>query len=373
MIINKDFYYIDNDKLDPRSGTAYHILSKFDDHEYVYTEFKRSLARLAECLTKDDYLTRLVHGDLYLILCNSHEAFHEVVHEIYMQAVIELQIPEHKILLLSESADILSEVKKVAISLGKQEIKVKWTRIFELTANQHVTHVYRPKQKPKLIDKQFNKAYLNFNRRWRLQRPTLVALLYANNLLDRGHVSLAPIEGHTWENIWWQLIHYHNDEVKTIFAQHKDQICNLPPLFLDTTELYNNQATYDDTTEYLYNDSYFSIVTETNYYDNTPGRFLSEKVFKPIIMKHPFILVSNPYSLTLVKELGYKTFSPFIDERYDTIEDSSKRMLAIVDEVKRLSYLTLTQLNEYLQGLNEVCEYNYQVLMSKNTFITDLN
>ena len=373
MIINKDFYYIDNDRLELRTISAYQLLSKFDNHEYVYVEFKWSLAKLAECLAQNDYLNRLVHGDLYLILCNSHEAFHDLVHEIYVLAVKELQIPEHKILLLSESADILDEVKRVASSLGKQEIKVKWARIFEWSAHQHTLYYQQGKQKAKLIDKPFSKAYLNFNRRWRLHRPALVALLHANDLLDRGHVSLAPIEGYTWENIWWQLMQYHNDEIKAILEPNKDKICNLPPLFLDTQELYNNQATYDDATEYLYNDSYFSIVAETNYYDDKPGRFLSEKVFKPVIMKHPFILVSNPHSLKLFRELGYKTFSPFIDESYDSIEDNSKRLLAIVDEIKRLSYLTPSQLSEFLQGLNSVCEYNYQLSMSKEIFITDLN
>lgn len=373
MIINKDFYYIDNDKLELRTVSAYQLLSNFDDHDYVYVEFKWSLAKLVECLTQDDYLNRLIHGDLYLILCNSHEAFHDLVHEIYVRVVKELQIPEHKILLLSESADILDEVKRVSSSLGKQEIKVKWARIFEWSACQHTVHYQKGIQNAKLIEKPFSKAYLNFNRRWRLHRPALVALLKANNLLDRGYVSLAPVEGHTWENIWWQLLHYHNDEIKTTLEQHKEEICSLPPLFLDTTELYNNQAAWDDTTEYLYNDSYFSIVAETNYYDDKPGRFLSEKVFKPVIMKHPFILVANAYSLKLFKELGYKTFSPFIDESYDNIEDNSKRLLAIINEVKRLSYLNTPQLSDYLQGLNEICEYNYQFLMSKNIFITDLN
>ena len=173
MIINKDFYYIDNDKLELRTVSAYQLLSNFDDHDYVYVEFKWSLAKLAECLAQDDYLNRLIHGDLYLILCNSHEAFHDLVHEIYVRVVKELQIPEHKILLLSESADILDEVKRVASSLGKQEIKVKWARIFEWGACQHAVHYQKGIQNAKLIEKPFSKAYLNFNRRWRLHRPAL--------------------------------------------------------------------------------------------------------------------------------------------------------------------------------------------------------
>lgn len=374
MIINQNFYFIDNDKLELRPESAYRFLSTFDDHNYLYMEIKWGLHKLGECLAEDDHLNRLINGDLHLILCNSHEAFHDIVQQVYQYAVVELKIPEHKILLLSESADILTEVKSVADRMGKQEIKTAWTRMFEWSAHQHVLHYQKGVYHPKLIDQSFSKAFLNFNRRWRLHRPALVALLYTNNLLDRGHISLAPdVDRENWNVVWNQLINIHTDEIKEVLQSNKDNICGLPPMYLDTTELHINQAAYDDTTEYLYRDSYFSVVSETNYYNDKPGRFLSEKVFKPIIMGHPFIIVSRPNSLDSLRELGYKTFSPYIDESYDTIEDNSERLLAIVKEIKRLSNLTKPELNDFLNGLRDICEYNYKNILNKDTFITYLN
>jgi len=373
MITNQNFYYINDDILDLRLKSSYQILSKYDDHEYYYLEFKRSLAKLGECLSHDNVLNRIVNGDLYLILCNSHEAFHQVVKEIYQRAVIELSIPEHKILLLSESADILTEVKQVALKLGKQDIKVKWTRMFEWSSNVFVNHIKRGIPYPKLIDKPFSKAFLNFNRRWRLHRPTLIALLFANNILDRGHVSFGPVEGETWDNIWWLIELQHNQEIKNLLLPRKDEIFKLPPLFLDTDDLEINKVEIEEAVEYLYSDSYFSVVSETNYYDDLPGRFLSEKIFKPVALEHPFVVLSRPNSLKLFRELGYKSFSPYIDETYDSIEDNSERLLAIVKEIKRLSYLNQNELSEFLKGLKEVCDYNYQVLVNKTNFITDLN
>lgn len=380
MIVNEThFYYIDTvsavelEVLSSRYDSAYKSLPIYSDHNYYYIEFKRSLSILAECLIKDEVLHQIVYGDLHLVLCNSHEAFHSVVHEVYQHAVIELAIPEHKILLISESADIVTEVKHVASELGKQEIKTMWARIFEWAGSGYLKHVKKGVTNPKLVDKPFKKAFLNFNRRWRLHRPTLVALLFANKLLDRGHVSLASVEGTDWEKIWWSIESYHNEEISKILSPYKDDICNLPPLFLDSTCMEVNRANHSDTVAYLYNDSYFSIVTETNYYDNQPGRFFSEKVFKPVVMEHPFIIVSRPRSLTKFRELGYKSFSPYIDESYDEVEDDSERLLAIVREVKRLSYLKSTELQEFLKGLKEVCDYNYQILLNKSDFITYLN
>ena len=201
----------------------------------------------------------------------------------------------------------------------------------------------------------------------------MVALLFANNILDKGHVSLAPIEGRNWENLWWSIESYHSEEIKNLLNPYKSDICKLPPLFLDTTSLEINRAGLDMAEEYLYHDSYFSVVTETNYYDDQPGRFFSEKIFKPVAMEHPFMIVSRPHSLDIFKELGYKSFSPYIDESYDTIEDNSERLLAIVKEIKRLSLLTTTELSELLINLKSTCDYNYKVLLNKANFITHLN
>jgi hypothetical protein len=95
------------------------------------------------------------------------------------------------------------------------------------------------------------------------------------------------------------------------------------------------------------------------------GRILSEKIFKPIGMKHPFIVVSNPKTLELLRTLGYKTFSPWIDESYDLIEDDAERLLAIAKETKRLCELSPQELTEFLTNCKEICEYNLKVMQSK--------
>jgi hypothetical protein len=89
-------------------------------------------------------------------------------------------------------------------------------------------------------------------------------------------------------------------------------------------------------------------------------------------MRHPFILVSVPDSLEIYRIMGYKTFSPFIDERYDQELDDGKRMLRVLDEIERLCNLTESELQEFLLNVKEICDYNYNVLMSKTQFITEL-
>jgi hypothetical protein len=284
-----------------------------------------------------------------------------------------LAIPAAKILFLSESADILAEVKTVATRLQMDEIKTVYTRIFEWGGMRHSPWYVANINSTNLKNTSFTKSFLNFNRRWRLHRPALVALLCANKLLDKGHVSLVPVEGNTWDSIWYDLTVYHNVEINNILQVYGNKIRSLPPMYLDTTDLETNQAEYSTKTRYLYNDSYFSVVSETNYYARTPGRFLSEKVFKSILMLHPFMMVSRPHSMKLLTELGYKTFEPYIDESYDSIEDDSERLLTIVKEIKRLSYLSPEELRDFLKGTVEICRHNLQTLVQKTNFITRLN
>jgi len=120
--------------------------------------------------------------------------------------------------------------------------------------------------------------------------------------------------------------------------------------------------------------TYFSVVNETNFYTtgkrffNQTGRLLSEKTFKPIACKHPFIIVSVPNFLDKVRELGYKTFSPYINEFYDTIIDDNERLHAIILEIERLCNLNDAQLQDFLNGVREIVEYNQTVLLNKKIF-----
>ena len=378
MILNRYFNYIDHDRIVEHESTAYYLLRDFDKEPgaYWYLEFKLSLAKLHEAIPPD-VLRAIINGNIGLMLCNSHEAFHEVISEIYEHAINRLGIHEQKIVLLTESADIFDEVEIVAARLNKLQITVKWARMFERSVAIDKEFLERCGNKIQtLVDKPYTKKFINFNRRWRFHRPTLVALLHARNLLEKGYVSLAPCDDNmTWERVWGHIMHLHqyNGSILQSLVTNKDRIMSLPPLYLDSSELMTNLPNLTDTTDSMYENTYFSVVAETNYYDHQPGRFLSEKTFKPIGQRHPFIIVSVPNMLPLLRGIGYKTFSPFINETYDTETDSSTRMLLLIEEIERLSNLTPDELTEFLDGVRPICEHNYQVLKSKTSWITDLN
>ena len=102
------------------------------------------------------------------------------------------------------------------------------------------------------------------------------------------------------------------------------------------------------------------IVGET-YLDH-PGVFFTEKTIKPIISKCPFIILGQPGSLTELRKLGFKTFGPLIDESYDLIQDHDERMLAVANEVLRLSELSDSDFGGIKEQTIEVCEHNFHNL-----------
>jgi hypothetical protein len=90
--------------------------------------------------------------------------------------------------------------------------------------------------------------------------------------------------------------------------------------------------------------------------------FPTEKTWKVIACKKPFISATTPFYLRGIKQLGFKSFSPYIDESYDEIVDNKERLNAVVNESIRISKLPIEEYNKLVSDCEEICEYNYDVL-----------
>lgn len=104
------------------------------------------------------------------------------------------------------------------------------------------------------------------------------------------------------------------------------------------------------------------IVTETTFAYPYPS--ISEKFFKAVASKKPFILISSPGSLDKVKQLGFKTFCDFWSEDYDTMQDGSQRLQAVINVIDQLNHMTLEQLQQYSEQMRDIVEYNFNHLQT---------
>lgn len=112
----------------------------------------------------------------------------------------------------------------------------------------------------------------------------------------------------------------------------------------------------------IYDNCLINLVTETWYHELWSKKyhnFLSEKTWKPMIAKQIFITIGPRYTLKYLKEIGFKTFSDYIDESYDEL-DESKRLVAAVDALDTaMKKYTIQELNNLTKDIRE---YNFNLI-----------
>lgn len=82
----------------------------------------------------------------------------------------------------------------------------------------------------------------------------------------------------------------------------------------------------------------FNIVVEAwfNYSGNEDFPYLTEKIFRNIHYKKPFVLIGQHSTLKEFRRLGYKTYNEVFDESYDTEKDNDVRLTKVFSQIKRL-------------------------------------
>jgi hypothetical protein len=212
-----------------------------------------------------------------------------------------------------------------------------------------------------------SKKFLCFNKIHRYHRVVLTAKLLKLGLIDQSYYSFEG-ESPDWIDNAVQYNSWDTDTTTTIL-NNKDRF----PIRLNITSERSNPVDLNVLDMLYHSDSYFSLITETIFYDNSTVKntminsyqnavFISEKTYKAIGFKHPFVMVAVPNTLLELKRRGYKTFSPWIDETYDTIENDDQRMQAVIDEVQRLTKFTDQQWIDWQTAIKSIVEHNLAVL-----------
>lgn len=208
------------------------------------------------------------------------------------------------------------------------------------------------------------KSFLCYNRLPKAARWALVTGLFSKNLLKHGLVSFPklsefPEVNRDYSTLFDPITHQALlGEISAKSTLLEGQL----PLLVDVPDLTPNWAYsegVDKQAEFAwpYESTYFSIVCET--WTDSDRIFLSEKIFKPIMNFHPFIALGNPGTLAQLKNLGYKTFSPLIDESYDLETSFPERLSLILKEVRRLCDMPEKQRQDWFLQLLPILQYNY--------------
>ena len=216
--------------------------------------------------------------------------------------------------------------------------------------------------------RKIKKVFITFNRitgNSRAYRSLFVAELIKNNLIEYGHVSYSkdcPEHG-SYQDTIYELVSKHNvpydyvQDCKAAIDTVKenlriDDYSNFIP---------NNSQTVSAVSELM--ESFVHVVTETCFWETKTH--LTEKIFKPIVAKQPFLLLGCTNNLKYLKRYGFKTFDAWWDESYDSIEDPILRIKAVVKILKNLSELSNSELQDILRGMSYILEHNYNLFYDK--------
>ena len=203
-----------------------------------------------------------------------------------------------------------------------------------------------------LTYKQSNDIKLHncLQKRLRNHRIWLYYNLYQNDLITD---SLSSMNKFPDEPSWMQGKSLYNDT----FRKSREIL----PLLV-----YGKENTEFDDSYYIgrilkevYLDTWVSIVSEASFADVENTIFLSEKIFKPIICRHPFIVFGNRGSLKKLRSLGYKTFDGFIDESYDDLP-TFDRLPAVIESIKKIQQIK--DKYSWFNSMQKILDHNYNTL-----------
>lgn len=110
----------------------------------------------------------------------------------------------------------------------------------------------------------------------------------------------------------------------------------------------------------MFKESFFFLITETLFGNNDENCLqITEKTYKALAYRIPFIIVGGYGTLDYIRSLGYQTFPHMFNESYDEIKDPAERMSAIVYELEKWKVRSLEQKREmYGKSINSL-KHNY--------------
>lgn len=174
-------------------------------------------------------------------------------------------------------------------------------------------------------------------------------------------------------------------ESRQTFLDANPGILDVLPRSLEQQQ--GNSFIYDDeplnsTVLQTLHDSFFDVAIEfiecedydnMQYYNDTKQQcpwwretIISEKIYKNIYMKRPFLVAGDKHVLSLLHSFGFKTFNRILfDESYDLINSYTERLNAVLTQaVDIVEQNSITELQAKINSdeVQSVLEHNFNVL-----------
>jgi len=320
----------------------------------------------------DRVLDAIKNGNGYFLLDFSLESFVDLsFFQRIEQYFFHHHIPLHKVIYMTGCPNAEEIYQTFCYQRGleySQRMKILFWDTFEWKMSQQ----QQIQTFANTDINQIKKTFLSLNYRYRPHRLDLFLAFYKNNLLNSSLFTLPEKNP--------ESPHRFTDSVDREFLRRLDISeqelgyiqTNILPLQID--KLSQDHSRHAEmtmeighSTEHFYKTTMISVVTETHAYQYAIAE--TEKTFKPIKYKHPFILVGAPKSLHYLRKKGYKTFSNWFDESYDEIDNHKDRIIAIANLCKEIDLWDREKKQLFITETMDVLNHNFEVFINTHKTI----
>ena len=341
----------------PEADTIYYFHYYYELHQGI---------KILDSLDVDQWEHLRTDSTAKFLYENCNETFtHTLAHDI-KSIIDQKHIPAEKIYLI-----VMDEVHRRFLNDRFRELAIEGVTVGVYNDLLSKTHVPTGNF---VTEKKFSALSRNY-RAWRLQvyaelakRDILKDFKYSfYNIFPYGEVKYF-----SQETMLADLANNNFEINNTVTAW----VSKIPYTLEDPEDNVMNK--WNDATYNCVLSADFHLLIETHYdlfyYVPSPDKVykrslapssITEKTNKPIACCKPFIAFSTPYFLEDARQLGFETFSPYINESYDLETDNQKRLNMIVDEIERITNLPADEYCTLVENCHSIAVRNQQKLLSK--------
>lgn len=355
-------------------------------HDLVPSNFPADIEILGQCnLVEHDYSwkklynfllpfqgLRFEHNQRLLILDHDTDYYpseSSVGNNLYnlIKLISELDISTDHIVILTGSYGLEKDVKFLC-----DRLNLSYPKVIEFSQWYDFPQEIKEKQYFQIRP---SHLYICLNYKPRVHRMILFSMLHDKNLLSQGIVSwhapndikIANDHAPT-DNVSIDKINSANFRTTEPFTRINEDLnlCERSAKLLkqhfhtlNTTSkhpLITGQANELATrwSGDFFDHALLYVITET--VGQYPYPYLSEKTWKAMTLKKPFLLLGAKHSLQQLKKLGFRTFDSIWDESYDSAPTLFQRANLITDTLANLS---MKDWDEIIQQCQDIVEHNF--------------
>jgi hypothetical protein len=293
----------------------------------------------------DRVVSDVKNGNATIVLDYRFEG-HLILHHVEQlnSLITELNLPKERILLLHGDYKV-EKFKNSPYTYQPINIFTEWI--------DHDHHDI-------LIDYIPKKLFVSYNRRMDLRRHRLLFMLhvYKNHLINQGIVSFGSITDP-------QLSINTSIRLDPYFSTEDIAIFNNGPVSHDFEIIDSVNPAKTINIEHHIN-TFMSVVSETEFVQHIS--FFSEKIYKPLVIGHPFIINGSPHLIKRLRDEGFKTFDRWWDESYDEETLVATRVKKIIDIIVKLSQLSDSALVSIRQEMRDTLMHNQRHFYKMKTY-----